>query len=186
MFDWLKRKWDGAAKEKPMTASSPLSSSNSHSKNKNTIHHAHIVHDPNLIKRLTDEHIVLLNAYNVILKAVEAENFSLVALKLYEFGETLRAHLLAEHVELYIYLEYVLAQDSQEFNTMHQLRVEMDKISADVMGFLNRYQSNPVCQKTADQFKVQFLEVGQVLSSRIKREEEHLYKLYRPEKALHQ
>jgi regulator of sigma D len=114
-----------------------------------------------------------------MLAALENQDYPRIAELLDNFDEGLRAHLAREHVELYIYLEYILAKDSDSFRQMHDLRVEMDHISTAVMTFLNAYQNKPVSQTSAARFREELEGIGKVLSARIQREETSLYSLYR-------
>jgi len=139
-----------------------------------------VKYNPILIDTLILEHKKLLQIYTSVLQALSEEDFVLASKKLTEFGQGLRAHLLREHIDLYVYLEYVLANDAKTFKEMHALRLEMDGISAEVMGFLHAHEGNKLNIKTADSFKRSFMDIGKVLTGRIEREEKSLYTLYQP------
>jgi len=147
-------------------------------------------YDANLVINLKNDHQELLTIYKSIMQNLDRQNykphmqgldqqiFASINELLGEFGTALKTHLLKEHVELYIYLEQILAKDRHAYELMHSLRLEMDEISAGVMGFLNTYHASPVSTETAENFRRDFKKIGQVLASRIKREEESLYPLY--------
>jgi len=180
MFDWLKKKTENAR----ATASiipPPPQPARGFSRTK---------YDPNLIIHLKDDHQELLGIYKSIMQSLDQQNykphmqgldkqiFDSVNDLLSEFGTALKSHLLKEHVELYIYLEQLLAKDRHAYDLMHSLRLEMDEISAGVMGFLNTYHATPISAQNVDIFRRDFKKIGQVLASRIKREEDSLYPLY--------
>jgi regulator of sigma D len=121
----------------------------------------------------------LLKEYGAIVTALNAENYPRIAELLDNFDEGLRAHLAREHVELYIYLEYILAKDTESFRQMHELRHEMDHISTAVMTFLNTYQNKQVSSHNSTLFRQQLENIGNVLGGRIQREESNLYSLYK-------
>jgi len=139
-----------------------------------------IKYNPILIDTLVLEHKKLLQIYTEVLQALSEQDFVFASKKLTEFGQGLRAHLLREHVELYVYLEYVLANDADTFKEMHALRVEMDGISAKVMGFLHAHEGANLNDRTVDSFRRNFIQIGKVLTGRIEREEKNLYTLYQP------
>jgi len=140
--------------------------------------HINISYNPELIDRLVSEHQYLLGIYTDIMQASESKDYDFLKEKLDDFGINLKAHLLTEHIELYIYLEYILSSDHKTFQYMHELRMEMDEISSEVIGFLHTYRSNPVNDQNVEKFKKQFEKIGHILSERIQREEKTLYTLY--------
>lgn len=179
MFDWLKKK---EVVKKPSPTVPPQQPQQRG--------FVRAKYDPNLVIHLKNDHQELLSLYKSIMQSLDQQNFKphpsgldqqifrSVNELLSEFGTALKAHLLKEHVELYIYLEHILANDRHAYELMHSLRLEMDEISAGVMGFLNTYHASPVSAENASAFQRDFKKIGQVLASRIKREEESLYPLY--------
>jgi regulator of sigma D len=119
-----------------------------------------------------------------VLMAVEKQDFAQVSQQLNQLDTILRAHLLKEHVELYVYLEYILTRGTHAFEEMHRLRLEMERISSEVTAFLNVYQTVPVNSTTATKFKQDFEHIGAVLDKRILREETVLYPLYKPQEVV--
>ncbi len=170
MFDWLK-------KHKKAQVDAPQATPQQ-AQGQDSSAHLHINFNPSLVERLKSEHQLLLSIYTDILAAVGAKNYPLISEKLNDFGINLKAHLLTEHIELYIYLEYILSTDKKTFEYMHELRMEMDDISSEVIGFLHSYKTNPVNDNNVDAFKQQFEKIGHILSERIEREEKTLYILY--------
>lgn len=174
MFEWFKRRKSEKKKEKAQAKAVEKQEKKIEKKLKSTT----IKYNPMLIDTLILEHKKLLQVYTDILQALSEQDFALASKKLTEFGQGLRAHLLREHIELYVYLEYMLADDSETFKEMHALRTEMDGISAKVMGFLHAHEDDKLNSTTMDSFKREFIKIGKVLTGRIKREEENLYTLY--------
>ncbi len=168
MFEWLKKKI-------VLPPIIPVSSQ------KITANKAAVRYNSNLISELVKEHEALLKVYTKMLSAIETKNFSSIAQYLKEFDQGLRTHLLREHVELYVYLEYILSKRTRAFQEMHNLRLEMDHISTEVITFLNVHQAAPVNEKTIAQFEHDFIQIGEVLVGRIQREENSLYTLYQPD-----
>lgn len=178
MFDWFRKKEEH--KTPPVMSPQPQTHKG----------FARTKYDPNLVIGLKKDHQELLSLYKSIIQSLDQQNFkphsvgldqqifNSVNDLLSEFGTALKAHLLKEHVELYIYLEQILAQDRQAYELMHSLRLEMDEISAGVMGFLNTYHASPISAENTLAFQRDFKKIGQVLAARIKREEESLYPLY--------
>ncbi len=169
MFNWLKKKSPHAASDSVTTP--PVA--------KKPAKKPAIRYNPNLIVELKRDHQHLLKEYGAINAALSTEDYPRIAELLENFDEGLRTHLAREHVELYIYLEYILARDTESFRQMHDLRQEMDRISTAVMTFLNTYQNKPVTHHNATLFRQQLEGIGSVLSGRIQREESSLYNLYR-------
>lgn len=179
MFDWFKKKEEVKKTSPTIPPQQPPQRGFARAK-----------YDPNLVIHLKDDHQELLTIYKSIMQSLDQQNFKphpsgldqqifrSINDLLGEFGTALKAHLLKEHVELYIYLEQILAKDRHAYELMHSLRLEMDEISAGVMGFLNTYHASPISAENAAAFQRDFKKIGQVLASRIKREEESLYPLY--------
>jgi len=173
MFEWFKRRKSEKKAEKAQAKAVEKLDKKievAERKSKGTA----IKYNPMLVDTLILEHKKLLQIYTEVLQALTVQDFILASKKLTEFGQGLRAHLLREHVELYVYLEYVLANDSETFKEMHALRTEMDGISAKVMGFLHAHEDDKLNSVTVDFFKREFINIGKVLTGRIEREERNL------------
>ncbi len=137
-------------------------------------------YNPNLISTLILEHKYLLGVYSEILKTVDSAQYDLLAAMLLNFSSRLQEHLVKEHMELYVYLENIQANNPGTFKKMHNLRLEMDKIAGVVMSFLNDYQKRPVSKANAEKFKTDLEKIGKLLVGRIQLEETSLYTLYKP------
>ena len=175
MLNWFKQK----AKALFSSSDKILLSRQKRGSKKTTSSTSAVPYNPNLVPLLKIEHQQLLSSYKTILIALEKQEFLQMSQQLNEFDQLLRKHLLKEHVELYVYLEYTLMKGTQAFDKMHQLRLEMEQISSNIMAFLNVYQAMPVNFVTAAEFKRNFEQIGEILNKRISREETILYPLYK-------
>lgn len=174
MFNFFKKK------TVPQTPPPPTASQETQGKDKPTGNARAVLYNPQLVPILKSEHKQMLNISTTILAAVDQQNFAKVSQQLHDLDTLLRAHLLKEHVELYVYLEYLLTKGTQAFAEVHRLRLEMERISSEVTAFLNIYQTVPVNATTANKFRQDFENIGTVLDKRILREETVLYPLYKP------
>ncbi|MCP4702696.1 MAG: hemerythrin domain-containing protein [Gammaproteobacteria bacterium] len=170
MFKWFKKK--GKQQEEKQTA---VTKDSGEAKKVRGL----IKYNVALIDSLISEHRELLQIYTAIIASLKNADYAKVAEKLTDFALLLRAHLLKEHMELYVYLEYILASDRITFEYMHEIRLEMDHISSNVMGFLHSYQDRQITAEMAPEFQQRLEKIGKVLVARIKREEQSLYTLYK-------
>jgi len=177
MFEWFKRKKADKQKDKKQAKAKAIEKEAKVEERK--LKATTIKYNPILIDTLKLEHKKLLEIYADVLEALRTQDFILASKKLTEFGQGLRAHLLREHVELYVYLEYMLANDKETFTQMHALRTEMDGISAKVMAFLHAHETDKLNVTTVELFRQEFIKIGRVLAGRIEREERSLYTLYK-------
>lgn len=137
-----------------------------------------IHYHPALVHQLTDEHLVLLQAFGAIQSAAAQGNLAEAASLLEKFRVRLQGHLLTENVRLYIYLEHQLAGDPSSFALIHEFRQEMDGIGKALATFLRKYQNLAAEPGLAPAFVDELAGVGKVLVERIQREEATLYPLY--------
>jgi regulator of sigma D len=176
MFNFFKKKTVTQTPPPP----TPIPPQETQGKDRQTGNARAVLYNPQLVPGLKSEHKQMLNVYTTILAAVDRQDFAKVSQQLHNLDTLLRSHLLKEHIELYVYLEYLLTKGTQAFAEVHRLRLEMERISSDVTGFLNIYQTVPVNAATAKKFKQDFESIGTVLDKRILREETVLYPLYKP------
>lgn len=140
-----------------------------------------IDYDPGLIDRLEDEHKVMLGIYGRIDAAIALERWEDVPGLLMQFRSKLTDHLLKEGVKLYAYLHKSLQHEDDVALVFQSFKKEMGEIGKVVFNFFDRYVADRALA-TADQraaFLAQFKSIGNVLVSRIQREEEQLYAIYR-------
>ena len=104
---------------------------------------------------------------------------ALVSGSLKEFGVLVRNRLLTENMRLYIYLQQKMAGDEVNTALVRSFRKEMDGIAKTALEFLEKY--NEIEKKSEAElssFAEEFDQIGSVVSTRMKREEETLYPLY--------
>lgn len=137
-------------------------------------------YDPELIPRLTQEHRTLLSLFSAIKRSNEAGDLAAVRTALNEFKGALNAHLLVENVRFYAYVKKGLAQDVEGLETMTGFWKEMQAIAKGVIEFLGKYDGASFTPVICDAFGKDLDAIGVALGTRIRREEERLYTLYRP------
>lgn len=139
-----------------------------------------IRYHPELINKLVTDHKALLGLYAQIKNAFEEEDFELVSEKLNIFRTELQGHLLTENIRLYIYLERSMSGDETNSELIHGFRREMNDITKVAMNFLRKYEAIGVDKELAGTFSRDFATIGNVLVTRIQKEEQVLYPLYMP------
>ena len=137
-----------------------------------------IAYYPQLIQHLEMDHQQLLSLYMSIGEAVALKQYSHVAVKLNTFRQDFQAHLDAENIKFYGYLEQSLKDQSQEFASLRRFRKEMRTIERTVLKFLDHWIDMGVDANSAVEFKTQYDAIGAALVKRIESEEEELYTLY--------
>lgn len=139
-----------------------------------------ILYDPRLIDALLRDHAELGRLFARIGVVGKAGNFSEARSLLLTFQARLKAHVVAENVRFYDYLEQLLANEPDTLRVVRTYRRKMAAIGHSVFAFVQKYQS---CAFTPDehrQFAEDYKVVGLALESRLDNEEDNLYRLYRP------
>ena len=139
-----------------------------------------VPYHPNLIEDLKSEHQELVDLLGRVSKALDKNDIESIPKLLHEFGVRLRAHLLKENVELYVYLARNLAGDPDNQALMRDLKREMMHIGRSVNQFLETYADQAWDQSRKDKFAEDFAQLTDVLGERIQVEEADLYTLYLP------
>ena len=137
-----------------------------------------ISYKPQLIENLKADHLNLLDIYNDIKLASENNDFKTVEDYLIIFRNELEDHLLKENINLYIYLSHLLKNDPSNSGVIAGFRKEMDAIASIVLKFLVKYESIVTDEGLQEGFAKEFDVIGEVLGTRIQREESTLYTLY--------
>lgn len=139
-----------------------------------------ILYDPRLIDALLRDHAELGRLFAQIGAVGKAGNFGETRSLLLTFQARLKAHVVAENVRFYDYLEQLLAHEPDTLRVVRTYRRKMAAIGHNVFAFVQRYQA---CTFTTDeqrQFAIDYQAVGMELESRLDNEEDNLYRLYRP------
>lgn len=139
-----------------------------------------INYDAHLVQQLHEEHRGLLQTFQTMVNASKAGQLDQAQVQLEQFRMGIMNHLLKENVRLYIYLEHLLEKDEIAHDLMHSFRREMNAIGKTLVAFLGKYKDIGTHPELAHHFAQDLVQIGAALSTRIQREEETLYPLYRP------
>jgi len=139
-----------------------------------------IPYDAKLIFRLTADHRRLVRIVDKIDRSFDDGYFTSTVRYLHEFGSEIRAHLLTEKVQLYLFLQHALANDRLSIALMRDLQQEMDGIGKQIVSFLARYEKLAGTPALIATFRADLREIATLLTNRIRREETTLFPLYTP------
>lgn len=134
--------------------------------------------DARLVPQLTQDHRELVHAFEQIGMLPERDRWDQLPAQLLAFKSQLEAHLLAENVRFYNYVEYILRDDEENFALIRDFRREMNTIARGVIDFVKKYQHPLVTSNQRSAFLADYRQVGALLVQRIEREEGSLYPLY--------
>ena len=139
-----------------------------------------LTYKSNLIPVLKEDHQALLPLHTSILWYANNRKYKELEKGLNAFGERLKIHLRKETIDLYIYLEFIIAKEIEikQRKTFREFRLEMKRISVAVSSALNQYENTPITDETVKQFLIDFKELGRILIDRIEKEEKMLYPIY--------
>lgn len=138
-----------------------------------------IEYDPGLLPKLHEEHVALLALAAQTEHAVRHDDLQNAAAYLAQFGTLLTSHLYTENIKLYLYLQYTLTPDSDEYREMRHLRKEMDGIGNVVTRCIENYRQIDRHPERKNDFLNDLAAVLPVLKKRIATEEGTLYTMYR-------
>lgn len=134
--------------------------------------------DAQLVPQLTHDHRELMHAYEQIGMLPERDRWDLLPSQLLAFKSQLEAHLLAENVRFYNYVEHTLRGDEENFSLIRGFRREMNTIARGIIEFVKKYQHPLISSTERGAFVADYRNVGALLVQRIQREESSLYPLY--------
>lgn len=139
-----------------------------------------IKYKPNLINELEADHKKLVELFGKIWSDAFAKRDYVATNQLItEFKSSFQAHLLAENIKFYVYLEQTLQDDPENLQIVKEFRLDMNKIARTATNFCKRYQGQ-FTMRHVEQFETDYKNVGKVLTQRISLEENSLYVLYKP------
>lgn len=133
---------------------------------------------PKLIDHLEMDHQKLLHLYTNIGETLAINEYLLIPGQLNKFKEDFKAHLDAENIKFYGYLEQSLQDQSEEFVSLRRFRKEMRSIERTVIRFLDHWINNGINTETHNDFKAEYEGIGAALVKRIESEEKELYTMY--------
>ena len=137
-----------------------------------------IAHYSDLVEHLQQDHQHLIGLYSSVLQSIEQAHYPQIATQLEQFKTDFHAHLHAENIKLYGFLEQSLAHQTEEFKQMRQYRREMRSIESVVNKFLSYWIESRVDAANIQQFIEEFQNIGNALVTRIESEEHTLYPMY--------
>ena len=126
------------------------------------------------------DHRELVHAYEQIGLLPERDRWDQLPARLLAFKSQLEAHLLAENVRFYNYVENSLVGDEENMRLIRDFRREMNGIARAVVDFVKKYHVYEFDDFTRKSFLKEYAVVGGLLAQRIQREESNLYPLYQP------
>lgn len=132
----------------------------------------------NLIKKLTDDHRVLMAQYGEIKHDADLENWHILEQRLGYFQVTLTDHLLVETVKLYSYLKQTHRHDDDAYASIQDFTAEMSVIRKNVTSAIANFRDISVNTEKQKTFPEVWRAIGIALGNRIQREEKSLYPLY--------
>lgn len=138
-----------------------------------------INYDPNMVRKLQDDHVYLLGLFSEIQAVYQARKYERITVNIDKFGKALYGHLLLENAKFYIYLRQKLAVNEDGYAIAINFRLEMNNICRVTMEFIEKYKSIDAIHKLHDQFGIELAKIGKVLTDRMAREENTLYPLYK-------
>lgn len=139
-----------------------------------------IKYNPDLIRELEDDHKQLVADFGKIWsEGFEKKDYAKTNRLITNFKGAFQAHLLAENIKFYVYLEQTLKGDPENLHVVKEFRLDMNKIARAATNFCKRYQVQ-FTTRHVEQFENDYKKVGKVLTQRITLEEESLYVLYKP------
>lgn len=139
-----------------------------------------IHYDPRLLNELLRDHAELGWLFGRIGDTAKAGDAGEARSLLITFKARLKAHIVAENVRFYDYLEQSLTSGSDTARMVSRYRREMTNIAGEVLAFIDRYQSSAFGPSDRLQFAAEYEVVGRALEHRLDSEEDNLYRLYRP------
>jgi hypothetical protein len=139
-----------------------------------------IRYSPSLLDDLRGEHEQLFALHGAIMAAHAAKSVSTIAPLLKEFEALLNGHMITERVHLYAYMDGFFSHDDSTRRMVRDYRIEMDRIGDSVAKLLRKYRDADPDSLLLCGFHSDLEYIGQLLSERIRREDDSLYPLYMP------
>lgn len=139
-----------------------------------------IAFDAGLVDRLKDDHQDLLQTFTQLRRKGAEAHFSHLPELLEKFKLSLLNHIAQENVKFYVYMQNHWAVDVETQSFIAGVRKEMNSISRAVVKFIDSHLADVPSHLTIASFNEELEQIGEVLTNRIRLEEERLYSLYRP------
>ena len=139
----------------------------------------------NLVTDLKNDHPHLLGLYTSVLESIDKAQYAKITGQLETFKIDFNAHLTAENIKFYGYLEQVLREEDNgtDYANMRKFRREMNSIANAVNKFLNNWITAGIDSTNVVEFKTELEGIGAALVKRIESEETTLYPIYHDKNA---
>lgn len=144
-------------------------------------HAGHIRYAADLIPHLTSDHEDLVTLYASLQDYVQQQQYDQISAGLESLKHKFNLHIMQENLHFYCYLEQSFRDDAAQLEIIKGYRKEMNAISAAVVRFIKKWQTQTIDQYNVAEFSQEYNTVGEVLAQRITQEESHLYTLYQPQ-----
>ncbi len=136
-------------------------------------------YDSTLIKTLEEEQADLMFIYKEMMKNAELEEYNAVAGRLEAFSSKIKAHFHKADKELYSYLrKFIQLKYPKRERAFNELNLEMKNISIEIFFSITQSPFIPVNENNREDFIKEFSHVGELLETRIHREETVLHVMY--------
>lgn len=144
-----------------------------------------ISYRPNLVDDLKGDHQHLLSLYSSVLESIDKLEYGKISGQLEVFKTDFNAHLGAENIKFYGYLEQQIKENEsdEQYRKIRTFRREMNSIANAVNKFLNSWISTGVDSSSVSAFHEELKGIGAALVKRIESEENNLYPIYDEHKA---
>lgn len=144
-----------------------------------------ITYKKDLIAKYKGDHQFLLTLYKSANDAYERGEYTEVTARLNEMREALRAHLLDEELNFYVYVLHCYSYDEEITSLISSYKKDMKQIGLAAFSFLKKYSAVGSVVSSDEKFINEFKTIGQLLVKRISSEENQLYPLYRQPSEIH-
>jgi regulator of sigma D len=133
-----------------------------------------------LIENFKHDHQELLKIFSEVKKTFQNDKnaHKKVVNLLNDFKIALEIHLMIEDNKLYSYLIKKYGSDDIHKAFVEDIQAEMTNIAKEVMFFIRKYTNRQSYDNNIDNFLPDLNNIDEVLTRRIKMEEEKLYALY--------
>jgi hemerythrin-like domain-containing protein len=134
-------------------------------------------YETKLIKKFTADHKKLEITISKILENLESNKEKKAKKFLEQLKTEMLNHFMEEDIKLYRYLKKYYADSSETLSVVKNFESSLKTIQKDAINFLDNYTQ--ASQTLDDSFKEEFQDIIEALKSRIEKEENKLYTLYK-------
>ena len=133
-----------------------------------------------LIEKLHTDHEELLFIYRELMKNARDRKYPLVAVHLERFTSRITEHYALADKDLYSYLKvYIQLKYPKRVKAFSELSLEMKNISLSIFFSVSQSPHIPLNEMNYEEFMDEFNQLGSLLRTRINREKQVLFKMYK-------